>query len=83
MNEIIQTFLVPGNIGFYSFYKSTMIILQYQGKLYNYFTSIDFSQKYGQAQEFQFLTKSPITINSDIKLLRKLQVQVGHLHGRT
>lgn len=69
MNEIIQTFLVPGNIGFYSFYKSTMIILQYQGKLYNYFTSIDFSQKYGQAQEFQFLTKSPITINSDIKLL--------------
>lgn len=69
MKDKIKLILEDGNLGFYRFYKATMILLNISGTFYNYFTNIDFSEKYDCEQKLTFLTHAPIEITPKIKLM--------------
>lgn len=69
MNEMIKKLIKKGNVGFYNYYKTTMFLLSNGKECYNFFTHIEFSEKFDSEQELKFITSSPTTINDDWKLM--------------
>ena len=68
MSIKIEDLVKYGNIGYYQFFKATMLVLLIDEKPINYFTCFEFSQNYKHEQKFKYLTKSPCTIRKGIQL---------------
>lgn len=72
----IKTLFEEGVVGYYSFCEVTQIILNDKPRreYWNYFTHIDFSNKYQEETERSWLTDKPISINDRFRVMIMRQV---------
>jgi len=66
----IELLIEYGNLGFYQFCEVTQVVLlsKIDGRVFNYFTNVDFASKYTAEKAFDFLTDKPISINDTYKI---------------